>query len=223
MLNVDLHSHSTVSDGTLSPEEVAQRAHAHGVDVWALTDHDEVDGLAPAQKAAESLGIQFIPGVEVSVTWLDRTVHIVGLGIDYSNPDLIQALSKVRQGRTLRAQRMGERLKELGIEGAYEGALSYATNPELVSRTHFARFLVDHKAADVSMQWATLEESVQWINVVGGKAVIAHPGRYKFTEQQFDLLYQQFKEMGGVGIEVVTGSHPEREYAHFAAVARRFG
>lgn len=240
MLNVDLHSHSTVSDGTLSPEEVAQRAHAHGVDVWALTDHDEVDGLASAQKAAESLGIQFIPGVEISVTWLDRTVHIVGLGIDYSNPELIQALSKVRQGRTMRAQRMGERLQELGIEGAYEGALSYATNPELVSRTHFARFLVDHghsknmkevfrrylgdnKAADVPMQWASLDESVQWIKGAGGKAVIAHPGRYKFTKQQFDLLYQQFKEMGGIGIEVVTGSHPEREYAHFAAVARRFG
>jgi len=240
MLNVDLHSHSTISDGSLTAKEVAQRAHAHGADVWALTDHDEVGGLAQAQSEAESLGIQFIPGVEISVTWLERTVHIVGLGIDYTCPTLIQELAKVRQGRTLRAKRMAKRLEELGIEGAYEGALSYATNPDLVSRTHFARFLVDSgyckdlkevfrrylgdgKAADVSMQWATLQDSINWINNAGGKAVIAHPGRYKFSKQQFELLYQQFKEMGGVGIEVVTGSHPEREYEHFAAVARRFG
>ncbi|HLS17759.1 MAG TPA: 3',5'-nucleoside bisphosphate phosphatase [Paenalcaligenes sp.] len=240
MLNVDLHSHSTVSDGTLTPAEVAQRAHAHGVDIWALTDHDEVAGLDEAKNIADTLGIQFIPGVEVSVTWLDRTVHIVGLGVDSSDPQLIEALAEVRKGRTQRAQRIGERLHELGIEGAYEGALAYATNPELVSRTHFARFLVDNgysknmkevfrrylgddKAGHVHVQWATLEESVRWINGAGGKAVIAHPGRYKFSQQQFELLYEQFKEMGGVGIEVVTGSHPEREYEHFAAVARRFG
>lgn len=240
MLNVDLHSHSTISDGTLSPQEVAQRAYAHGVDIWALTDHDEVEGLEQAQNAAQALGMHFIPGVEISVTWLERTVHIVGLGIDYSCPQLQQALANVRQGRIVRAQRMAARLQDLGIEGAYEGAVAYVTNPELISRTHFARFLVDTghckdmkevfqrylgdgKVADVPMQWATLEESVQWINHAGGKAVIAHPGRYKFSKQQFELLYGQFKDLGGIGIEVVTGSHPEHEYDHFAAVARRFG
>src|SRR5690625_4387340 len=240
MLNVDLHSHSTVSDGTLAPQDVAQRAHDHGVQLWALTDHDEVGGLPAAQAAAQELGIQFIPGVEVSVTWLDKTVHIVGLNIDFTDQQLIDSLAYVRRGRTVRAQKIGQLLAEQGIEGAYEGALSYATNPELVSRTHFARFLVDnghckdmgevfrrylgdHKAAYVSMQWATLEESVRWITSAGGKAVIAHPGRYNFTEQQFELLYQPFKDYGGVGIEVVTGSHPQKEYAHFAQVARRFG
>lgn len=240
MLNVDLHTHSTISDGVLTPEDLAQRAHAHGTQLWALTDHDEVSGLARAQQLAEELGIQFIPGVEISVTWLDRTVHIVGLGIDYEQPQLLESLRSVRSGRTLRAQLMGEKLAELGFEGAYEGALAYATNDELVSRTHFARFLVDeghcknmkevfsrylgdHKPAYVPMQWASLEEAVQWITAAGGKAVIAHPGRYKFTDQQFELLFERFKSYGGIGIEVVTGSHAQKEYNRYARVAKRYG
>src|SRR5690625_7476805 len=144
MLNVDLHSHSTISDGVLAPEALAQRAHEHRVQLWALTDHDEISGLARAQQAATELGMQFIPGVEVSVTWLDKTVHIVGLNIDFTDQQLIDSLAYVRRGRTVRAQKIGQLLAEQGIEGAYEGALSYATKPELVSRTNFARFLVDN-------------------------------------------------------------------------------
>lgn len=240
MLNVDLHTHSTISDGVLTPEDLAQRAADHGTELWALTDHDEVSGLARAQTAANTLGIQFIPGVEISVTWLDKTVHIVGLNVDYEDSALIAALAKVRSGRTLRAEMMGERLAELGFEGAYEGARAYATNDELISRTHFARFLVDqghcknikevfsrylgdHKPAFVSMQWASLEDAVQWINEAGGKAVIAHPGRYQFNDQQFELLFERFKTYGGIGIEVVTGSHSAKEYNRYARVAKRYG
>jgi|SRR5690625_3561242 len=239
MLNVDLHSHSTISDGVLTPEDLAQRAYEHGVELWALTDHDEVGGLARAQKAAQALGIQFIPGVEISVTWQNKTVHIVGLGIDYTDKRLISSLQAVRKGRIRRAQKMGEQLEALGIMGAYEGALSYATNPELVSRTHFARFLIDqghcrsmrevfqrylgdHKPGYYPMQWATLEEAVQWITQSNGKAVIAHPGRYNFTKEEFTQLFNQFKAFGGVGIEVVTGSHSKADYSHYAQVARDY-
>jgi|SRR5690625_911602 len=240
MLNVDLHSHSTISDGVLAPEALAQRAHEHRVQLWALTDHDEISGLARAQQAATELGMQFIPGVEISVTWLDKTVHIVGLNIDYEQAELIDSLAYVRRGRTDRALKIAERLDSLGVPEAYEGAAAYATNPQLISRTHFGRFMVeqgycasmkeaferflgDHGPAFVPMQWATLQEAVEWITSAGGKAVIAHPGRYRFTRQQFELLFERFKEYGGIGIEVVTGSHSVSDYQVYAQVAQRYG
>lgn len=239
-MNVDLHSHSTVSDGVLTPDVVAQRAHRNGVELWALTDHDEVAGLALAQKTAEDLGMGFVPGVEVSVTWLNKTVHIVGLGINYQSPELVTQLQQVRAGRGVRAEKIAAALENIGISNALEGALPFASNKELVSRTHFARFLIEQGycasmqevfskylgencAAYVPMQWATLAEAVQWISDAGGVAVIAHPGRYDFDALQFDLLYETFKELGGVGIEVVTGSHSPHQYQEFAQVAKRFG
>lgn len=239
-LNVDLHSHSTASDGWLSPQAVAQRAADNGVQLWALTDHDELSGLSAARAAAESHGIQFISGVEVSVTWANRTVHIVGLNVDERNVALYDGLAYIRQGRIVRAQAIADKLEQLGIANAYDGALAYVSNPELISRTHFARFLVDKgysptindvfkrylgdgKPAYVPMQWATLDEAVTWITQAGGKAVIAHPGRYEFTALQFEELFRHFKEAGGVGIEVITGSHRSDQYATYAQVARRFG
>lgn len=239
-MNVDLHCHSTVSDGVLSPDSVAQRAHANGVELWALTDHDEVAGLAQAQSTAQSLGMGFVPGVEISVTWLGKTVHIVGLAIDYQRAELVDALRYVRSGRMQRAKKIALALENMGIEGALEGALPYASNPELVSRTHFARYLVaqgycsslqevftkylgDQAPAFVSMQWATLQEAVQWIHDAGGVAVIAHPGRYDFTPLQFDLLFDTFKDLGGEAIEVVTGSHAPAQYLEYAQVAKRYG
>lgn len=239
-MNVDLHSHSTVSDGLLLPVEVAQRAHRNGVQVWALTDHDEVGGLAQAQSEAERLGMQFIPGVEISVTWLNKTVHIVGLGINYQCPELQEALRQVRTGRMPRSEKIAQALANMGIEGALEGASALASNPELVSRTHFARFLIEQGhcsdiqevfnkylgegcPAYVPMQWARLEEAVRWIHEAGGVAVIAHPGRYRFTPLQFDLLFNTFKELGGEGIEVVTGSHEPHQYQEYARVARQYG
>lgn len=240
VLNVDLHCHSTASDGLLPPKEVAQRAAANGVQVWALTDHDELSGLDEARTEAERLGMQFISGVEISVTWAGRTVHIVGLNVDDHQVELNDELAYIRKGREQRAQQIGEKLEKLGIAKAYEGALRYVSNPSLISRTHFARFLVeeghcanmgevfkrylgDHKAAYVPMQWATLAQSVNWIRGAGGKAIIAHPGRYEFTPVQFGALFDEFKALGGVGIEVVTGSHRADQYAEYAQVARHYG
>lgn len=237
---VDLHCHSTISDGVFAPDQVAARAHKNGVELWALTDHDEVGGLALAEQTAHNLDMGFVPGVEVSVTFLGKTVHIVGLGIDYQSQGLIDALRYVRSGRWQRAQRIADALAAMGVDQALEGAVQYATNPELVSRTHFARFLVDkgycttiqevfskylgdQAPAFVPMQWATLEESVRWITDAGGVAVIAHPGRYEFDSLQFDLLFAQFKDLGGVGIEVVTGSHAPHQYLEYAQVAKRYG
>lgn len=225
----------------LPPEQVAQRAHANGVTLWALTDHDILDGVPAARAQALALGMRFIAGVEISVTWGGHTVHIVGLNVDENNDALVEGLRTVRSGRTERAREMGRRLdKVIGVSGSYDGALSYASNPALISRTHFARYLIDKglcnsmqavfnkflgegMAAHVPMQWSTLEEAVRWIRQAGGRAVIAHPGRYDYTPMQFDALFTEFLELGGEGIEVVTGSHTPDQYREYAEVARRYG
>jgi len=238
-LSVDLHCHSTASDGMLSPAQVAQRAHANGVQLWALTDHDTLSGLPQAQETAQMLGLRFIPGVEVSVTWSGRTVHIVGLGVNPDHAPLRDGLEHVRRGRTARAQAMADKLAEHGMPGAYAGALRHAGDPALISRTHLARFLVEagyckhikvvfqrYLADDgpcyVPMQWATLGEAVDWIVGAGGKAIVAHPGRYAFSDLQFDALFDTFRDLGGVGIEVVTGSHSPAQYREYATVAKRY-
>lgn len=239
-LNADLHCHSVVSDGTLTPEALACRAHANGVHVWSLTDHDEVGGQERAKKAAEDLGMKYISGVEISVTWCSQTVHIVGLGIDHTNAALIEGLNQTRNGRTNRAKAIAAQLDQIGIKNAYEGALQFVGNPELISRTHFARFLVDSgvckdtnevfanylidgKPGYVGHEWANLTDAVNWITQAGGVAVIAHPGRYNYTSLQLNELYAEFKELGGRGIEVVTGSHTKEEYKTFAKVALQHG
>jgi predicted metal-dependent phosphoesterase TrpH len=240
MLNVDLHCHSNVSDGVLSPAAVAQYAHKAGVDVWGLTDHDEVGGIAAARKAAAGVGMQFIPGVEISITWANQTVHIVGLRIDETNPVLIQGLGDTRSGRDGRAREMAAQLARAGIPDAYEGALKFVGNPDLMSRTHFARFLVDSgvcasipevfrkyltegKPGYVPHRWATLGQAVGWIKAAGGIAVIAHPGRYKFSAVAEGALFDEFKQLGGAAIEVVTGSHTPDQYPVYAELARRYG
>jgi predicted metal-dependent phosphoesterase TrpH len=240
MLNVDLHCHSHVSDGALSPSEVAARAKANGVDVWALTDHDEIDGIAEARDAATSLGMRFVTGVEISVTWGSKTIHIVGLQVDEKNEDLKRGLIMTRSGRERRAHEMAEQLAAVGIPGAFEGALKYVGNPDLISRTHFARFLVergvcqdttevfrrfltDGKPGYVPHRWARLEDAVGWIRGAGGMAVVAHPGRYDFDDMTLDVFLSEFKRLGGAGIEVVTGSHTVDEFSIYADVARKYG
>jgi predicted metal-dependent phosphoesterase TrpH len=236
----DLHSHSTCSDGTMRPAEVVARAAARGVGALALTDHDELSGLSEARAAAAETGIRLIDGVEVSVTWNDHTIHVVGLCVDPEDAALVEGLRATRSGRAARAQRMSEELERIGIPGALEGARAYVTNPELVSRTHFARFLVesgrarstqavfdtylgDGKPGYVPHQWAALEDAVSWIRGAGGIAVIAHPGRYKLDEAQRNDLLSSFKDLGGAGVEVVTGSHTPDQYAYWAQRAREFG
>ncbi len=240
MLNADLHCHSNVSDGMLSPADVAARAKANGVELWALTDHDELGGIADARRAATDLNLRFVAGVEISITWAGKTVHIVGLGINENDLALREGLASVRGGRTRRGREMAAQLEQVGIFGAYEGALKYADNPEMLGRTHFARFLVEAgvqptvsdvfanylvegKPGFVAHRWGTLEEAVGWIRGAGGRAVIAHPGRYAFTDLQLDAMISAFRDLGGEGIEVVTGSHTPDQYDSFARLARRAG
>ncbi|QLQ02273.1 MAG: PHP domain-containing protein [Thiobacillus sp.] len=240
MLNIDLHCHSNVSDGVLPPAEVVARAAANGVHALALTDHDDVAGLAAAQAAAEGTELALIPGVEISVTWSGQTVHIVGLRIDPVHPELAAGLHNIRMGRIERAQRMGDDLARSGIVGAYEGAYDFAANKQMVGRTHFARWLVAQGHAPdmrgafrrfltrgnpgyVEHQWTTLENAVGWIRASGGMAVIAHPGRYAFNARELHLLLDAFRALGGEGIEVITGSHHPSEYGKFADLARAFG
>ena len=239
-LNADLHCHSVVSDGTLTPELLAARAKTNGVELWALTDHDEIGGQVRAAAAAAANEMAYLTGVEISVTFANETVHIVGLGFDATNPIIVNGLAKTRGGRGERAMEMSNGLAKVGIKGAYDGALKFVGNPELISRTHFARFLVESgvckdtyevfrkyltegKPGYVPHSWAKLGDAVSWIVQSGGVAVIAHPGRYKFTANEEFAFFSEFKTHGGQGVEVVTGSHTVAEYVEYAAVAKEFG
>ena len=237
--NFDFHCHSTASDGLLAPAEVAKRAAERKVDCWALTDHDTLGGLAEAAQAAAACDLPFVPGVEISIEWKKTPIHIVGLGFDPEHPALAGVLDALRLGRIERAQRMGAALAAIGIPGVYEGALKYATNPELISRAHFARYMVSigiarevsgvfqhyltpGKPGYVDHRWATLDEAVGWINTAGGVAVVAHPGRYKLSGGDMRRLLDDFKAAGGQGIEVVSGSHSPDHVLHFARLARHY-
>lgn len=239
-LNADLHAHSTVSDGTLAPRAVVERAKARGVDLFSLTDHDELGGLDEAAETARRVGLRFVPGVEISVTWSGQTLHIVGLGIDPRNQALARGLADVRAGRLRRAHEIADGLAAVGIPGALDGALSYAGNIDVVSRTHFARwlvavgvcndmrevfnrYLVAGKPGYVPHRWARLEQAVQWIRGAGGVAVIAHPGRYKIDETQMDALIAEFRDCGGTAIEVSTSNHGLDQMRRFARLAREHG
>jgi predicted metal-dependent phosphoesterase TrpH len=240
-INADLHCHSTVSDGLLSPTDLVLRAQGNGVELLALTDHDEIGGLNEARAAASAHGLAFCNGVEISVSWGDdQTVHIVALGFDDTNEALRQGLEKVRAGRDSRAARMAAELDKVGIHGAYEGALRFAGNPALISRSHFARYIVaqghakevkfvfDHwlakgKPGYVEHAWATLADALRWITGAGGIAVIAHPGRYRLSTNERRALYAEFRDLGGRGIEVLSGSHNDDETREFARIAREFG
>ena len=237
--NADLHCHSVMSDGTLEPEVLAARAHARGVELWALTDHDELSGLTRARQAALAHGMAFLNGVEISVSFAHVTVHIVGLGFDDQNEALRDGLKATRGGRERRAREMADGLAAVGIHGAFDGALTYVGNPDLISRTHFARFLVDRgfcadthevfrrylvegKPGFVPHRWAGLGEAVRWIRGAGGIAVIAHPGRYKLTPTQEYALFSEFKAHGGEAVEVLTGSHGAADTLKYADMAIEF-
>jgi len=239
MLNIDLHSHSTVSDGLLSPEELVHRAASRGVRALALTDHDDVGGLSLAKQAAVRSGVDIVNGVEISVSWCSQTLHIVGLRIDPEYPPLLRGLEVIRRGRAKRAQEIAAELEKSGIRDSLAGASRYAGNPNLIGRAHFARFLVElglakdvksvfkkflrqGKPGHVEHRWAALPEAVDWIRKSGGIAVIAHPGRYPISAAQMRQLLVEFKELGGAALEVVTGSHTAEEYAIFARYSKEF-
>ncbi len=238
-ISPDLHSHSTASDGCLAPAKLFQRAYEHGVRVLALTDHDTLEGLPEGRASALALGMDFIPGVEVSVTWNGGTIHIVGLGVDSDSDELNQGLAKLREFRDWRAEEIGRRLERSGYPGLFERARDLS-NGRLISRTHFARalvasghadsvagvfrrFLVRGKPGHVAGEWASLEDAVAWIRAAGGQAVIAHPARYRMTRTRLRKLFAAFVDAGGIGLEVISGSHNRDETFTMAAHARDFG
>ncbi|MDR2220698.1 MAG: PHP domain-containing protein [Methylobacillus sp.] len=236
---IDLHSHSIVSDGTLSPTQLVEHAAARGVRVLALTDHDDLGGLDEAAEAAKAHNISFINGVEISVSWHQRTIHIVGLKITPTYAPLTQGLNALRSGRHARAERIAAELDAVGIHGSLEGAYRHAQR-SIISRSHFARFLVEAghaknvaavfkkylvkgKPGYQEHQWTGLEEAVNWITGSGGVAVLAHPGRYDLGRTNMTTLLAEFRAAGGAAIEVVTGSHTPEQYGHFAQLAHQFG
>jgi predicted metal-dependent phosphoesterase TrpH len=245
MLNYDLHCHSNVSDGLLAPAELVARAAGRGVRMLALTDHDDLDGLPVARAAAAQHGIEFVDGVEISVSWRSHTIHVVGLHIDPAYAPLVEGIATVRAGRAERAQKMADSLAASGIGGALEGAYRHASNPAMIGRTHFARFLVEQgyskdvgsvfkrylvkgKPGYVSHEWAPLADVIGWIRGSGGVAVLAHPGRYVSGKKPMGRstlreLIEEFAELGGQAIEVVSGSHTPAQYAEFGRIARERG
>jgi predicted metal-dependent phosphoesterase TrpH len=245
LLDYDLHCHSNISDGTLTPGELVDRAAGRGVKVMALTDHDDVDGLDEARAAAARHGITFINGVEISVSWRSHTLHIVGLGIAPDHPPLVDGLRTVRSGRGERARKMADELAKAGIGGVLQGAYQFAENPNMIGRTHIARYLVEAghckdvksvfnrylvkgKPGYVPHQWAALADAIGWIRGSGGVAVLAHPGRYMagrngMGKKTMHELLAEFVELGGQALEVVTGSHTPEQYAEFARYAEEFG
>jgi predicted metal-dependent phosphoesterase TrpH len=232
----DLHSHSTASDGALEPAQLVARARAAGVDVLALTDHDTLDGYAAAAQAAAGGSLRVVPGVEISVSWSNQTIHVLGLNVDPHCPVLLQGLSGLLAFRDWRAVEIARKLAAAGIDGALEGAARYRQG-RILSRTHFAHYLVEKGRAPsvrevfrhylvkgrpgyVHGEWSELGTALDWIRAAGGMAVIAHPARYRLTRSKLARLIGEFREAGGVGIEVVSGSHSRDETLHMAAVSR---
>jgi predicted metal-dependent phosphoesterase TrpH len=237
--HIDLHCHSNISDGLFTPTELVRHAASHGVRVLALTDHDDTAGLDEARASAEANDIELINGVEISVTWRKRTLHIVGLKIDPDYQPLADGLQRIRDGRHTRAEGMAESLDKIGIHGSLEGAYRYAKKG-IISRTHFARFLIEKGYASEMRKvfrkylvkgkpgyfehcWASLEDAVSWIVNSGGTAVIAHPGRYELGRPTMLELMEEFRSLGGKAIEVVTGSHTIDQYQEFARISQMFG
>jgi 3',5'-nucleoside bisphosphate phosphatase len=240
MPNIDLHCHSTASDGLLAPAELVRHAAARGVELLALTDHDEVSGLEEAGAEARKCGIELINGVEISVSWRGQTIHIVGLGVDPAHPRLVRGLTSIRDGRTRRAQSISSQLDKFGIHGSFEGACRHAGDGHLIGRMHFARFLVEQgyakdvktvfrhylvkgKPGYAAHEWAMLSEAVGWIVESGGRAVIAHPGRYKLSSNALEDLLLEFRSLGGEAIEVITSSHTPEQSLQFTRHAARLG
>ncbi len=233
---IDLHCHSNNSDGAHTVTEVLDMVKANGGKHIALTDHDTTEGIKEAREYATKIGLELIAGVEISVTWQKNIlIHIIGLNIDENNQELIENLAQLRSFRYLRGQEIAKQLAKIGIDGAFEGALKYCSTPEALSRTHFARFLVDNgyakanrvfdkylttgKPGYVMQTWASLKDAVTWIKNSGGIAVIAHPCRYKLTRTKLLQLIDEFKQFGGEGIEVISSSHSQTDSISIAQIA----
>jgi len=235
---VDLHSHSTASDGALTPRQLVERAQAQGVTHLALTDHDTVAGLEQASATARELGMTLLPGIELSVTWQAHCLHLVGLGIDPDHPALRAGIARLHDIRQQRARKIADKLVKLGFPDLFDEVLLCAGDG-MITRTHFARrlyyrgcvrdlqsafdcYLAQGKPAYVSVEWASLQEALAWIIGSGGVAVLAHPMRYTLTASKMRQFLTAFKSLGGAGIEVVAGRHNPGDIDSAAQFARQF-
>jgi 3',5'-nucleoside bisphosphate phosphatase len=235
---IDLHAHSTASDGEFTPAKLVEKAAENGIETLALTDHDTVAGLGEAHSAAVLNDINLINGIELSTQWNNKTIHIVGLNIDANNEKILNTTNQLKQLRKERAIKIGEKLKKANINNAYESASTLAGNGT-VTRQHFAqflvndgyaknhtdvfkRFLVKSKPGYVSVEWPSIDETIDNINNAGGVAVIAHPLRYKMTATKLRKLITEFKEIGGKAIEVVTGNNNQNEIITVTNYAKRY-
>lgn len=243
-LKVDLHCHSTASDGVLAPADLVARAHARGVGLLALTDHDTLDGLEEARAAAERLGMDFINGVELSCLWGGATIHVLGYDFDPQAPALRAALESLRVARWTRAEEIARRLAAKGMPGAFEGALAIqreqGDGQNAPGRPHFAEFLqrAGHvrdraeafrkwlgagKVGDVKQHWPSLEDTVATLRAAGGWVSLAHPRQYAFTRSKRRRLVLDFIAAGGQALEVVNGMQPAEQVGSLAILAREFG
>jgi predicted metal-dependent phosphoesterase TrpH len=230
---IDLHCHSDRSDGALAPAALVERAAARGVRMLALTDHDTLDGLDDAYRAARAHDVALVPGVEVSTTWSGRTLHVVGLNVDPADAQLRAGLATIRTGRLQRAEAIAQRLAKVGIGSALDGAMALASSPDAIGRGHFARYLVaagvtadvktafrrllgEGKPGYVRHCWSALPDVIRWIREAGGSAVLAHPVRYGLRAERLQALLAHFRELGGSAVEVLTAGQDE-------AAARRLG
>lgn len=234
----DLHTHSNASDGILSPADLVSRASARGVTHLALTDHDTVQGLQSARTQAEQEGLTLLNGVEFSCLWSGYGIHVVGLNINPESPSLDAALTAQQRARSDRAEEIGAKLAKLGVEGAYEGALTLAGDG-VIGRPHFARYMVNQgysaninsafkqylgagRPGDVKQRWPDIASMVAAITASGGVAVLAHPVKYDLTRTKLRMLISSFKDVGGQAIEVVSGQQPVNETKLLADMARLF-
>ena len=234
----DLHTHSNASDGILRPEELVSRAKSQGVSLLALTDHDTTAGIDAAKREAIAAGMGFIAGVEISTLWNGIGIHIVGLNIDTAEPTLANALSSQQNIRDERAKEIAARLAKLGVSGSYEGAKQIAGNAE-IGRPHFAQHLLNEgvvtsieqafkkylgagKPGDVKQLWPDVREATAWIRAAGGKAVIAHPDKYKMTRTKLRALIEDFKNHGGQAIEVISGLQTPNITRDMTGLCERF-
>ncbi|HFD12462.1 MAG TPA: PHP domain-containing protein [Crenotrichaceae bacterium] len=237
-MSYDLHTHTNASDGTLTPEALVQQAHDAGITTLAITDHDTTTGLEEAHRIAKQLNLRLINGIELSVSWSQTVIHIVGLNIDPGSLPIQQGTIELNRLREIRAIKIGESLAKSGFENAYTGAKSLAGDAT-ITRSHFAQYLVTQGCAKnvskvfkhylvrgkpgyVATQWASLENAVSWITQAGGIAVIAHPHRYKIGNKRFQNLLEDFKQYGGQAIEVVCSNSSQKDIVKFSRLSQRY-
>lgn len=241
---VDLHCHSTASDGLLAPAELVARAHEHGVRTLALTDHDTLEGLPQARDAAQALGMQWISGVEMSCTWGGATIHVLGYHFALDAPPLAEALHALHHGRWLRAEEIDRRLAAKGMPDTLAGARAVqqalGDSSNAPARPHFAQYLVQAgfvadrntafqrwlgagKLGDVKLHWPTLEATVRTLREAGAWVSLAHPMHYNFTRSKRRRLVADFLGAGGHALEVVNGMQAAEQVGTLSILAREFG